>query len=155
MRTMDFDRVASSAPLDATAASVRDGSGDLYEVAIPAHHPHFRAPPLPLHRLQPGQIDYTGRRIGRLTVIRFHELRHNGGTKEAMWLVRCQCGDYELRRAKTIRRNANADACCYVCHSVNTLRERAAKPATKKDRRKAAALLDRFAAQARGAMAQP
>ena len=140
IRTMDFDAVAASTPLDATASAVRDGSGEIYEVRVPAHIAHFIAPPRPQMDRPDDVEDLTGIQRGRFTVIRYHSPAKDGGK----WLVRCACGDYELRRAKAIRRGDDQDMSCFCCVHTDTLRRRGSSQNTSARRRQDEALLDSF-----------
>ena len=113
MRTTNFDAIAAAAPLDRSASVVRDGSGDAYEGKVPSWHEHWTAPPLPEGRFsgRNGGDDLTGVRFGRgMVVVRYHRSHRNG----AQWLVRCPCGDYELRRSKAVR-SADDEHVCQAC----------------------------------------
>lgn len=148
-RTMDFDAIAAAAPLNREASSVRDGSGEGWaDRHNPAGQAHWKAPPPSLDTLRPGAPDFTGQRFGRLTAVRFFGATSKKNP-EACWLVRCACGDYELRRVKTLRRAGDPDDCCMECKALKALQSRAKKTTTRAGRRKSAALLDRIAAEAR------
>jgi hypothetical protein len=142
MKTMDFDRIATSAPLDRQASVARDGSGDLWEAKIPDFHPHWDTPPLPEKPMPGGTPDLSGMKVGRMVVVRFHRTHHKRG---AQWLVRCSCGAYELRQTSAVKKTDDPDHCCYACQRVNNLRKRAASPATMARRKADEALLDSFA----------
>jgi hypothetical protein len=153
MRTTNFDAIAAAAPLNRTASTVRDGSGDTWEPTMKSGQKHWKAPPLPLEPFiaVPGSkwlIDLTGRQVGRLTVVRYHG-RSGVSTPEPMWLVRCVCGDYELRRAKSIIKETENDPCCLICRANDRLRTRTSKTCTKADREAQSALLDRLATKNR------
>lgn len=152
MKTTNWDAVAASAPLDAQASVVRDGSGDLFETKINAGaQAHWKAPPPPLaSKPNAGLPDLTGHRFGRLVVVRFHGATSKNNPVPT-WLVRCACGDYELRRTKTILNPGDPDDCCLECRAVRILQKRASAPNNRKARRKAAALLDQLAAGAKAA----
>lgn len=114
MRVSNFERLAGAVPLNGTAAAVRDGSGEHYEGRVPSWHAHWKAPPLPEGRFDArfGGEDLTGREFGKgMRVIRYHRSRSGLG---AQWLVRCSCGDYELRATKAIR-TAKPDHACQAC----------------------------------------
>lgn len=156
MKTTDFNRIGLAAPLDAKAATVRDGVGEHWEPKglDPTNTQHWKAPPPPEGRLPPGAPDLTGVKIGRLTVVRFHALvgvRSWSGRDRRKWLVRCVCGDYETRSCKKIRENAASgfDACCQHCDALRRLQERTSRPPSKKDRKKSAQLLERLASAQR------
>lgn len=143
--TMNFDAVAAAAPLNREASAVRDGSGDLWEARVPAHIKHWSAPP-PQERPPPPDIaDLTGLVRNRLTVVRYHGPAKDGGR----WLVRCACGNYELRRAKAIRKGGDEEMACFVCVKVETLRRRGSGKNTRATRRAEEARLDALAEQGR------
>jgi len=149
IRTMDFDRIASSHPLDATASAVRDGSGDLYDGPSIGDRQHWKAPPLPLGRKPAHLADLTGRRVGeRLTVVRFHG-KSGKSTPVNTWLVRCDCGDYEVRQDKKIRNGGHPEDACAICAHARVLRRRAATTSTKRSRELSAKALDNIARQGR------
>lgn len=119
--------------------------------STPAAQAHWKAPPPALaSQPNPGTPDLTGQRFGRFVVIRFH-----GATSKAnpvaTWLVRCACGDYELRRTKTILNPGDPDDCCLECRAVRQLQINARKPNNRKARRQAAAMLDGLAGRERAA----
>lgn len=148
IRTTNFDAIAASAPLDRQASVVRDGSGDQWENQhMSTQAQHWKAPPLPTHRRPHNTPDYTGAKIGRMTIVSFHG--YSGKSNPvAVWLARCACGDYEVRRADTIKRNANPDACCMPCQRAAAICSR--DTTSKSYRRKAGALLDRLARESKG-----
>lgn len=111
----DYDRIVTSAPLNRTAAVVRDAEGEHYAPAGPENFVGGRqqwiAPPS-CERLPHGKEDLSGTTWGRLKVIRFHS--HRKG--ESRWLVRCSCGNYETRRGKAIRaRLGTYEEACGPC----------------------------------------
>lgn len=151
MRTTDFDRLATSAPLNTDAAMARDGSSrDHWEAKIPENYARWAAPPeaLALFNRVNGE-DLTGRRMGRMTVIGYHAPGSRGGR----WLVRCTCGYYELRSAAAIKsdKDEDGDHCCFECQRVKVLRKRASGKFNNSATRAASATrLDQIAANARG-----
>jgi hypothetical protein len=137
---MNFDAVAAASPLNREASTVRDGSGDLYEVTVPAHVEHYTAPPKPMMPCPSDVEDLTGFRRGRFTVVRFHHPCKDGGK----WLVRCTCGDYEVRRAKALKNGLEQDLSCYCCLRTDTLRKRGSTQNTRARRRQDEQMLDRL-----------
>lgn len=145
MRTTNFDAIAAAVPLDSTASVVRDSvSRDVWTASIPPDIQHWSAPPLPAKTLRCDVEDLSGRLVGRMRVVRFHGATANG-KPGPLWLVRCPCGDYEVRRTTTVLNNANPDACCFVCTTVEKLRRQGASRPTKGSREADSAMLDRFA----------
>lgn len=121
MRTTNFDAIAAAAPLDRQASVVRDGSGDLWSGKVKPTTRHWDAPPPP-EAARPDHVeDFAGRQVHRLTVVRYHGKRKGGGH---WFLVRCACGDYELRRDKFLRdppmregqQEHACEACDYLAH---------------------------------------
>lgn len=147
IRTTNFDAVAAAAPLNREASTVRDGSGDLWEPKIKATTKHWNAPPPPEAERPEDRPDLSGRVIDRLTVIRYH-----GPRKGGFWLVRCACGDYELRRSKFIEnpppRSGEQVHACAACDYLHHIRWKAKNHAVAGRQRMRAdeALLDRLAA---------
>ena len=115
MRTTNFDSLATAAPLTRSASAVRDGSGDHYEGRVPTWHAHWKAPPLPEGTFSagPSGMDLAGLEFGQgMRVVRYH--RPHPTQRGAQWLVRCSCGDYELRSTKAIT-SAAVDHVCQAC----------------------------------------
>lgn len=96
---------------------------DIPEGTIPDHHMHSSTP-LPVRRIinqikmSRGFCDLTGRRQGRLTVM---GLSSNVNGK---WVVRCQCGAYEVRSAKALMNPKNDSDRCWVCRHEVTRRRK-------------------------------
>lgn len=148
MRTTNFDAIATAAPLDRQASVVRDASGDLFEGKVPIWHVHWTAPPLPEGSRPRFCPDMTGAKAGRLTVVRYHRSHPKKG---AQWLVRCVCGDYELRctaALKTPHPDHKCEACAYFEKAKRWREEgRAGLTTAKADGQR----LDDLAAKARAA----
>ena len=118
MKTVDYDALAASAPLNRDAALARDGRGEQYQAKLRPGARHWEAPP-PTRPIPADVADLTGVKIGRLTVVGY--LGRIGG--HARWLVRCVCGDYEARRRRAIvDPRPDADNCCEECHIEARLR---------------------------------
>ncbi len=142
MRVTNWDAVATSAPLDRQASIVRDGSGDTWDHEVHPQIDHWKAPPLPLAKKPDALEDLTGKRWGRLVVVRFHGKRE-GKNAPLCWLVRCACGDYETRRYATALKATPEDA-CVICAKAERLRQRASLPPSKKQFRKQRAAFARI-----------
>lgn len=61
-----------------------------------------------LRPVTPGQEDLTGVRFGKMVCVGLAPV--NGG-QVASWVARCDCGVYELRKAKTIKKRWPLEAC--------------------------------------------
>lgn len=147
MRTMNFDAIATGAPLDRQASVVRDGSGDSWDARIPPGMDHWQAPPPSTERKPRDLEDMTARVFGRMTIIRYYG-RREGKHARPLWLARCQCGDYETRRHETLKKGGNPEDRCYPCFRVMHLQQRAARAPNARDQRKAAAVFARIVGDA-------
>lgn len=120
MKTTDFDRIASSAPLNTDAAKTygMTGTGDL-EYHTRARQ-HWDAPPktMPVPK---GTEDRTGTKFGKFRVV---GLLGSKNAKGSLWLVRCLCGQYESRRSRSIGREVNANDCCTRCRRIETAKRK-------------------------------
>lgn len=119
--TVDFDTVAPLSPYDKTASMVA-GRGVSFDWSPPPDIVHSETPietrrSTHLENCNPTFVDLTGIKAGRLTVIGIAAGRDQ---EKHRWVVRCQCGDYELRRAKIIKQWA-ADGCTagVMCHECS------------------------------------
>lgn len=63
----------------------------------------------------PKFMDLTGKRFGRLTVIERAEnyISPNGKYKQTRWLCRCDCGQYKIVHATSLRRGLTRSCGCY------------------------------------------
>lgn len=123
MKTAAWDRIISSTPLNTDAAKARDGGGFSWspEVSFAPGKVHTHAPPkmrpVPLNRTCP---NLTGLKVGKLTVVGLAAKTTSDG---AAWVVRCVCGYYETRKARTLRRPDYAtEAMCDECRYMRELR---------------------------------
>src|ERR1700748_451152 len=97
-----FNQLLTSRPVDRAAARVI-GCGVEYEPDKKIVRLHWSAPPAtiavaPFKALNPLFDDLTGLVVGRMKVIGYlGKIKKN---KPALWLVRCNCGDYEARKSK-------------------------------------------------------
>lgn len=117
--TVDYDALATSAPLNRDAAIARDGSGEHFDFRVKDGRIHMDAPP-PTKPAPHGAPDLTGIIFGRMRVIGYYGSNQKGG----LWLSRCTCGAYETRRAKAIRNPVNTDDCCAKCTQLDRMRQR-------------------------------
>lgn len=134
---VDFDRIITSVPANATAGRVMS-RGEHWEPEgpMPPGLQHWKSPP-PLRRFvkTESNIDLTGKAWGRFTVVGLAAESANDG---ARWIVRCVCGDYEARSAKTIKSalaGLSADNTlsfqCYYCYSWKAVQARYKKKGAK------------------------
>ena len=122
LQTADLARVGNSVPVDGLAArQIRGGINYVSTKKITQAHSDapFICKPTPL-----GVKDLTRVRRGRLTVWGYlGPGTHKGhGT---LWLVRCDCGQYETRRAHSFQeRRLNIPDGCQQCAQLAFLRRR-------------------------------
>ncbi len=121
----DFDRIIVSVPANATAARVT-ARGEHWEPAVKSNHTHSE---MPLRVAEPqGDMakamarQMIGRRSGRLIVIGL-AAEQGSPNKKARWVVRCDCGAYEYRKARAIN-NPRNDDCCTHCEALRIIKRR-------------------------------
>lgn len=119
-----FERIATSVPLSAEAARVTSkGTAYVPDLRAPTHILHS-AMPLPM--LPPPRCEnarhIVGRRVGRLTVIGYSASQNP--KKNASWVVRCACGNYETRKSKAIFNPANTKDRCTACRHLESSKRR-------------------------------
>lgn len=127
MRTTEWDRVVSSAPLNKQAAVVRDGSGEQPSCGKKITQVHSRDG-LPTAPVPYGTENLIGRKRGRLTVLGFYAKqvgsKNQRDKKGALWVCRCVCGAQLTRRRKSLMKDC-WDACdecrqiAFIRHSEN------------------------------------
>jgi hypothetical protein len=123
IRTMDWDAVAAAAPLDKAASVVRDGAGEHYDPEA-LGQPHWTTPP-PTTKAPGHRADLTGVSVGRLRVVGYSHSHPKGGSR---WVVRCTCGDYELRTSKAIEEpgpNGTHEPMCRKCGRMEYMKREA------------------------------
>lgn len=106
---MDWDKIAASAPINATAATVAGarGQGFTPSVTLQDYWPDQKPMQTKSYYREAMQnpdgnfIDFRGQKFGRLTVLGV--LADMGGTGTATWQCRCACGGYCSRRAKSLK----------------------------------------------------
>ena len=96
--------------VDKTAAMVF-AKGVKYRNSVKVTCPHWGAPP-PMRKTPACAPKLVGEKFGRLTVVGLHE------TISGSWVVRCACGDYETRKAKSIRNPNNFGDRCTKCRNA-------------------------------------
>lgn len=125
MKGSSWDKVVSSAPINKDAAIARDGGGTSWtpERALEASFVRSHAP-IPIKpRKATWMLDLTGLKVGKLTVLGVADFPNRSERSPAAWVVRCVCGYYETRKAKTLRKPGYAErAACSECHYVAELK---------------------------------
>ena len=107
-----MQRVATQLPINKTAALVT-GKGTHFDPVI---KPSCYATTDIRPRLRPvpkNTLDLTGVRFGRFVVVGLPADLND------RWVVKCDCGNYEHRRAKAIRNLANNVDRCNVCRKTH------------------------------------
>lgn len=105
-------KIASSLPVDKTAAMVTQKGTSF----VPKIKPHS----ITVTDIRPqiwngthlDGFDLTGKRFGRFTVIGL------SAEKRSRWVCRCDCGNYEMRRAKSVQNPANDFDRCIICRKT-------------------------------------
>jgi hypothetical protein len=136
-----WDAILASAPLNATAAAVTSRSSGIRPLQALSPEHSWEAPPRlatisAALRADPGFVDLTGRRVGRLLVL---GLVDGAGKNGAMWACRCACGRYVGRKTKNLKGGTaiGCNECTYTDKlrkdaSGNNARQRAESPEARK-----------------------
>ena len=113
--------VAALAPLDAKTARVL-GGGEHWVPKIVCRPNYVREEEgtLPTRPVPPDLEDLTGRRIGRF-VVKGLGLKRPGDGK-AVWVVRCDCGAYEHRTSRTLKKGDTGRTMCSHCDYLAELK---------------------------------
>ncbi len=74
----------------------------------------------------PNQI---GRQIGRLRCVGL--LDAPAGKYGLSWVMRCSCGDYEIRKAKAINNPENTNDMCHACRHLQYVKARGSEEKKK------------------------
>lgn len=97
-------------PIDRTAAMILGKGVAPPAVKITCDHWEIR-PQLKKHVSK--DCDITGTRQGRLVAIGMHHDRND------RWVVRCDCGSFELRTARAMKNPANSADKCVKCRRLD------------------------------------
>lgn len=119
----DVHAIVASIPLNQTAARVvaRGGVQPLEPKKDSVTRLHWENFPTGRTRPIPNGVNSpVGRRFGRLVVCGL--LADSNPKKNAAWIVRCDCGRFETRKAKALFNPKNTGDCCYVCVYEKRLR---------------------------------
>ena len=119
---MKVDRIITSVPLNSTAAKVVSGRGEHWTPDYMPSRDIWETPP-PMRRVptsNPTAAGIVGLRTGRLVVVGLYD----GGSKnhKSSWVVRCDCGRYELRKARALRNPENTNDKCQECDHLERIR---------------------------------
>ena len=121
-----FDRLLTSTPINNAAGTVTS-SASAYQSTKQVAQAHWSAPP----KMRAPNVtelankefaDLKGRRFGQFIVIGILVEGPKNRYKKQMWVVKCVCGDYESRTARSIRNPENAQDRCDYCRQVDYLR---------------------------------
>lgn len=115
-------KIIASRPVDATAARVTSAGPKGLESSKRIAQAHSDVP-LPM-RSVPSEVRHNliGRSFGRFTVIGLSVTRPSQPGGQA-WVCRCSCGQYEIRRSRSIQNTKNAAIDrCDRCRQVEYLR---------------------------------
>jgi hypothetical protein len=122
LKTTDFDKFGS--PVDTLARIVTSPKKPEYEYETTYKH-HWKSPPpmipMPTNFKWGSNPVRVGEVYGRFTVIGAHSY---GGSR-MRYVVRCTCGDYEIRTAYDMRRNkprAHHMNACFNCMKLDNLK---------------------------------
>jgi len=122
------ERVITSSPVDKQASLVMGKATDPGPSKV-RQRAKFDTPPpcLPIPNSQ-NFTDFTGAKIGQLTVVGYLGSQPHtkaSRAKGARWLVQCSCKTYEYRSTKSLRgENTTEEPACWDCQYLNHLRER-------------------------------
>ncbi len=126
------------APVDRTAALVTSRSKIAFDPTahLPARYRHSDKP-FPMRRvsgdLKRDPNNITGLRSGRLVVLGLLDQRSEnrrkrkgkkGRRKMSQWVVRCDCGRYEVRSARAMRSTENKEDRCQACWKLADIQRR-------------------------------
>lgn len=116
-----WEKLPATTPLNKTAAKVVSQRGDHYNPDVNySGHWHADAPPrmrkIPARSKAAAKM--IGHRTGRLKVVGLY------AGKTSKWVVRCSCGDYELRTARALRNPHNKNDKCQNCHHLGRVKHR-------------------------------
>lgn len=128
---IDFDAVAPLMPFDKTAAQVASKGVHFEWTPADQRKLHSSEPirsraPNAEELLKPSFIDLTGKKAGRFTVTGIAaDIKTTNGQN---WVVRCVCGSFETRKARTIKSylagtNEDTNPMCESCRYTQRLQQ--------------------------------
>ncbi len=153
MRTTNYDALATLAPLDATAATVRDATGEHWDAPVSEGDLQWDICPklveiFESHTENATFENLTGRRFGRLTVRGLLDYEAAGVArhekKGGRWVCRCDCGEFTAKFRKALI-TARHEQRCRKCDYLDHIKWRASQRNTSTSRGQEAARLDKLA----------
>ena len=71
----------------------------------------------------PKKHDITGKKFGRMVVVGYfgRGSGHKQNKSGCLWVVRCGCGRFELKRTKAIKNKKNGFDCCDACRKLELM----------------------------------
>jgi hypothetical protein len=116
-----FDKLAGRVAVNKQSAQSAFGSGTHYTPKLSAGYTGFRSDvPPPMKPVPPDAPQLVGTKFGRFVVVGLLD-----GPKRSLgarWVVRCTCGTYETRVAKSIRNPENQVDRCQECRNLERLK---------------------------------
>jgi hypothetical protein len=117
------ENIVSRIPVDKTARLVT-GEGVSYEpdcqLKQNLHNKNIIAVDKERTKRSPHKL-LVGTKKGRLTVLGI--MLTGNRKKKAVWVVRCSCGSYEVRKLKTLNKSKQDDS-CLECKNLDYLKRR-------------------------------
>lgn len=110
-------------PINRVARRTTVAKGEHYDFDCTEVDPtgkHWKSPP-PLRPLPRLAENLKGITFGRLTVIGVYGNHPKKGTS---WVVRCTCGDYEIRYKRAIKNPDNNEDRCGNCNQLKMMQEK-------------------------------
>ena len=132
---MSLEKIYTSTPIDKTAAIV---TSEAQHYDLNFAYDKYESTVCPQLTNKKGNIkDYTGKKYGRFTVIGLFQRKKK---RLSLWVVKCSCGTYTLRRAVTIQKGLcgfvkpNLNNMCTKCFKGVILKTKASKILYKRRR---------------------
>lgn len=107
------------APVNITAANALKG-GYTHDVRL---DPWDSVAPIPTGQPMPGTPDMLGIQFGRFRVVG-HTGKKAPRRGTSMWVVRCSCGTYSVRKTTAIRNPSNSKDACGRCRHISQIKAR-------------------------------
>lgn len=113
----NYEKIFTSHPINRVADRVTNQRDqEYYDVVLTDKtKSHWDCPPNELLQNVPINAEnLIGRTFGRLTVFGYVG-KLNKNQPHTLWLVKCSCGSYEMRKTKSIKNPENKFDCCHKC----------------------------------------